>query len=114
MMKNSTNSLNILLEKTGDYLETRMELLRLQAVSTTSDVTSSLLASFLILFFASITFLLLNIGVAMWIGDVTGKMHYGFFIVSGFYILLLLLFITLRKKLIKKPLHDMLVKKMLN
>lgn len=113
-MKNSTNSLNILLEKTGDYLETRMELLRLQAVSTTSDVTSSLLASFLILFFASITFLLLNIGVAMWIGDVTGKMHYGFFIVSGFYILLLLLFITLRKKLIKKPLHDMLVKKMLN
>jgi hypothetical protein len=114
MMKNSTNSLHILLEKAGDYLETRVELLRLQAVSTTSDVTSSILASFLILFFASLTFLLLNIGIAVWIGDLTGKMYYGFFIVSGFYILLLLLFVTLRKKLLKKPLHNMLVKKMLN
>jgi hypothetical protein len=114
MMKNGTNSLNILLEKGGDYLETRMELLKLQAVRTTSDVTSSLLASFLILFLASITFLLLNIGLAIWIGDLTGKMHYGFFIVSGFYVLLVILFLALRKKLLKKPLHDMLVKKMLN
>lgn len=113
-MENQTNSLEALFEKTGDYLETRMELLKLQAVNTTSDVTSSIASRFAIALIVSLIVLILNIGIAIWVGDMLGKMHYGFFLVSGFYIILAALLYAFRSKWIKKPLNDMLIKKMLN
>jgi hypothetical protein len=113
-MENHPNSLEALFEKTGDYVETRIELLKLQAVNTASDVTSSMAARFTIALIAGLIIFILNIGIAMWIGDALGKMYYGFFLVSGFYILLVVLLYAFRAKWIKKPLHDMLIKKMLN
>ncbi len=113
-MENQTNSLEALFEKTGDYLETRIELLKLQAVNTTSDVTSSMASRFLIALVISLIVLILNVGISIWIGDMLGKMYYGFFLVSGFYILLAILLYYFRGKWIKMPLYDMLIKKMLN
>lgn len=113
-MENNTNSLEVLLEKTGDYLETRIELLKLSTVSTTSEVTSSLLSKFVIALVLSLLILILNIGIAIWIGDEMGKMYYGFFIVSGFYLIVAIVLYYCRNSWIKKPLHDMLIKKMLN
>ena len=113
-MENQTNSLEALFEKTGDYLETRIELLKLQAVNKSSYVTSSMASRFVIALIISLIVLILNMGVSMWIGDMLGKMYYGFFLVSGFYILLAILLYYFRGKWIKMPLYDMLIKKMLN
>ncbi len=113
-MENNTNSLEALFERTGDYLETRMELLKLQAVNTTSDVTSSLISRFIIALIVALIVLILNIGIAIWIGDLLGKMHYGFFIVSGFYIIIAAMLYAFRSNWIKKPMYDKLIKKMLN
>jgi hypothetical protein len=113
-MENHTSSVQTLFEKAGDYLETKMELLKLQAVNTTSDVTSSIVSRFPLLLIISLVILLLNVGIAMWIGDLLGKMYYGFFLISGFYILVAILLYVFRKKWIKEPVHDRLIKKMLN
>ncbi len=113
-MENQTNSLETLFEKTSDYLETRIELLKLQAVSTTSDVTSSLVSKFVIALIVSLVVLILNLGIAFWIGDLLGKTYYGFFLVSAFYILVAALFYFFRGKWIKGPFNDKLVRKMLN
>jgi hypothetical protein len=43
-----------------------------------------------------------------------GKLYYGFFIVAGFYLLTGLFFMIFRKKLLKEPLNDFLVKELLN
>jgi len=114
MMENHTNSLETLFEKTGDYLETRIELLKLQAVNTTSDVTSSIVSKFAIALILALIVLILNTGIALWIGDILGKMYYGFFVVSGFYIMVVILLYAFRRSWIKKPLYNKLVKKMLN
>jgi hypothetical protein len=113
-VEEQTNSLEILFEKTGDYLETRIDLLKLQAVNTTSDVTSSLLAKFAIALIVSLITLILNIGIAMWLGDLLGKMYYGFFLVSGFYIIVAAVLYIFRHQWLKLPFYNMLVKKMLN
>jgi hypothetical protein len=43
-----------------------------------------------------------------------GRLYYGFFIVSGFYILVALLLYAFRSTWLKKPIQDKLVRKMLN
>ena len=31
---------------------------------------------------------MLNVGIALWLGDMLGKLHYGFFILAGVYFLI--------------------------
>ncbi len=113
-MEKQTNSVETLLEKTADYLETRMELLKLRAVDKVSDVASSMASRLMMAMVIGLLLLILNMGIAFWIGDMLGKMYYGFFLLGAFYLLIVVLFYFFRSKWIKKPLQDSLIKKMLN
>ena len=59
-------------------------------------------------------FITLNFGIALWLGDLIGKIHYGFFVVAGFYALIGLILYIFRNKWIKKPLNDSMINEMLN
>ncbi len=103
-----------LIDKAGKYLETRLELARLQTVSKSSEVISDLTMGFVISVFVLLFFCSLNIAVALWIGDVLGKIYYGFFIISGFYALIAAVLYLLRKRLIKEPVNNLILHKFLN
>lgn len=113
-MENKPGTFGSIFENAGDYLETRLELLKLQAVNKSSDVTSSVVSRIPI--FAIITFavFLLNIGIALFIGELLEKLYLGFLIVAGFYCLVALLLHVFRKAWIKDPISTILIKKMLN
>ncbi|MEO6721180.1 MAG: hypothetical protein ABIN67_12495 [Ferruginibacter sp.] len=113
-MEKEPGTLGSLFEKTGDYLETRLELLKLQAIDKTSDVTSSLVSRIAIVLILSFAIFIANIGLAIWIGELVGKVYLGFFIVAAFYALLAWLIHVFRKAWIKEPITHMLIKKMLN
>jgi len=46
--------------------------------------------------------LFITIGLAFWIGELTGKIHLGFVIVASFYLLLGIVFMIIHKSLIFK------------
>ena len=113
-MENETNSIESLLKKTGDFLETKIELLKLQAVDKVTNVTSSLASGVILMMVIFLMLFSFNIGIAVWLGDLLGQVYYGFFIVGGFYLLLAIIIFAFRSSLLKKPLLNILVKKMLN
>lgn len=113
-MEKETNSIESLLKKTGDFLETKVELLKLQAVDKVTGIGSSLASAIILIMVVSLMLFTLNIGIAIWIGELLGEVYYGFFIVSGFYLLVALLMYVFRSQWLKKPFHDRLIKKMLN
>ena len=108
-------SLNIddVFEKTGDYLEERVELLKLQAVNSSSEVVSSLSSKLILGVFIVFFLALINIGLSMWIGELLGKTAYGFFIMAGFYLILILIFFLFRDKWLKEPIGNFIVKSFL-
>lgn len=108
------SSIDALIEKGEQYGKTTLELLKLKTLDKTSDVASNLISWLVVSVFAVLFFLILNIGVALWLGDLTGKNYYGFFIVSGFYGLLGLIFGIFRKKLIKEPLNNSIIEQVLD
>ena len=112
-MENQPTSFATLFENAGNYIETRIDLLKLQAVDKSSDVTSSLIASIATLLVVSFALFLFNIGLALWIGDLLGKTYLGFLIVAGFYVLVALLLHFFRNPWIKDPVTTILIKKML-
>jgi len=113
-MENKPNVIGSLFESAGDYLETRIDLLKLKTVDKSSDVISSLVSNFVILLIITFGIFILNIGLSFWIGSLLGETWYGFFAVGGFYTVLAIVLIIFKKKWLKGPLNDVIIKKMLN
>jgi hypothetical protein len=57
--------------------------------------------------------LFLNLGVALWLGDLLGKLFYGFFVVSGFYVIAGIVIYFFMHKWLKRIVSDYFIKHML-
>lgn len=112
-MEDQENLIESLIEKGEQYGKTTIELLKLKTIDKSADVVSTLVSWAIVIVFAVLFFLILNIGVALWIGELLGKSYYGFFAVSGFYALLAIVFGIFRKQLVKQPVNNSIVEQVL-
>jgi hypothetical protein len=112
-MDEQTGLIDSLLGKGEQYGKTSLELLKLKTLDKTSDVASNLVSWLVVIIFAVLFFLILNIGVAIWLGEMLGKPYYGYFTVAGFYLVLTVVFGIFRKPLVKEPLNNSIVKQVL-
>jgi hypothetical protein len=113
-MNDNVTHIEMLFDKAEDYGKTTIELLKLQAVRKSADVISSLISKAVITISVALSILILNIGVAIWLGKLTGEHYYGFFIVAGAYAFIALVFHLFRHTWIKAPLKNGFIAKMMN
>jgi asparagine N-glycosylation enzyme membrane subunit Stt3 len=102
-----------LIEKGEQYGKTTLELIKLKTLDKSAGAASDLVSWLIVVIFATLFFLILNIGIALWIGDLLGKSYYGFFVIAGFYAILALVFSIFRKQLIKRPLNNSIITQVL-
>jgi hypothetical protein len=84
-MEDNTKLLESLLERAAEYSKTSYELIRLKALDKTTDIVSSLVPHSVVIVLIASFMLFLNLGLALWLGELFGKMFYGFLVVAGFY-----------------------------
>lgn len=113
-MDEQSSLIESLIEKGEQYGKTTIELLKLKTLDKSADVASNLVSWLIVVIFAVLFFLILNIGVALWLGELLGKSYYGFFAVSGFYALLAIVFALFRKQFIKDPVNDSIISQVLD
>jgi hypothetical protein len=107
------SKIETLFSKAGDYLETRVELFSLKTIDKTAEVVSSVVMQAVLLMIMTFFLLLLSVGAAFWAGDLLGKTYYGFFAVAGFYLITGLIIYAGRKKWVKTPVSNLIIKKTL-
>lgn len=96
----------------GDYLETFYKLNLVRLTKKMSDVASGVVNSIL-LFFIGLCFLLfISLAAAWWISDMMGNRPAGFLIVAGFYLLIAVVLILMRKKIITPYIQNTFIRKM--
>jgi|APLow6443716910_1056828.scaffolds.fasta_scaffold06611_6 hypothetical protein len=71
--------------RAAEYGRKEFELLKLKALDKTSDVVSSVIPRSAVIILGAFFFLFLNLGLALWLGGIFGKVFYGFFCVAAFY-----------------------------
>jgi hypothetical protein len=113
-MEQQENLIESLIEKGEQYGKTTLELIKLKALDKSADVTSTLASWIIVVVLIVLFFLILNIGIALWIGEILGKTYFGFFAVAGFYGLLALIFGIFREKLVKKPVNNSIISQVLD
>jgi len=110
---NTTDSIKSLIDKSKDYLETKIELTKLKTIDRSADILSSVIVMVSMIFLGSLFIIFISIALALMIGQWLGAAHYGFLIMGGLYALLLLLIYLRREKWIKTPIANGLINKML-
>jgi hypothetical protein len=109
-----TTPIETLFEKAEDYSKTSLELFKLNAIDKAADVFSSLAVRFAILMVAVLFTLVINIGVAMWLGELLGKPYFGFFVVATFYAVAMAILYFFRHAWIKTPVSNSIITQMTN
>lgn len=105
--------LEVLVEKVGDYSKTSIELCKLTAIDKFADLLSSFAVRFIVYSVVILAVLIVNIGMALWLGELLGKTYFGFFIIAGCYAVLALILHTFRLQWIKYPINNAIVAKLL-
>lgn len=114
IMEEKPGNIQLLIDRAGDYLETRLELYKLKATQKSSDIVSSIVATVILVSIMIMFFIILNIGIALLVGELLGKSYYGFFTLAGFYLIAGLIFSVFKGKWVKEPVTNTLIKKMYN
>lgn len=102
-----------LLEWAKDYSDSTLELFKLSVIDKSADVVSSLVSRIATFLTVALSLLIINIGVALWVGKLLGDSFYGFFVIGGFYAILSVLLYVFRNQWIKIPVSNSIIKQML-
>ena len=108
-MEDQKTPIEVLLSRTEAYAKTSIKLFRYKATQKVAELVSDMTSGFVIGVIVILIFVNLNIGIALFLGDLFGKMYQGFLAVSGFYTCFGLLAYFFRIAWIKKPVNDMII-----
>jgi hypothetical protein len=112
-METTGQHIESLYNKVKEYTETTIELYKLNAIEATADVLSSIVSRLaFVLVFALFT-LFINVTISLLIGNLLGAYYWGFLIVSGFYLIIMILLYYFNGKLVKAPITNLVIEKLL-
>ncbi len=112
-MEDQKTPVEVLLDRAEVYAKTSIRLFRYKATQKVAELVSDMTSGFVIGVIVILVFVNLNIGVALFLGDLFGKMYLGFLAVSGFYACFGLLAYFFRATWIKEPVNDLIINNML-
>ena len=100
-MSDFTRPVEALGPKTTDYIDLRVDELKLKTAKGLSLTLSKLLYMLLVLFVVSIIMISIAVGGVMWIGELVGSYAGGAAIVAAFFLIVLGILVLLRKRLFR-------------
>lgn len=98
--ENIKSTAETLVQHVSECLETYVKLEVVNATQRATTVVSLTLTSLLLSVLCLFILFFVGLGAAIGLGETWGSMKEGYFAVAGFYLLCVLIFIALRKKVI--------------
>jgi len=113
-MKDNVNLIEALVDTATEYGKTSYELVKLKALDKTSDVISTVIPHSVVFVLVMTFMLFISLGLSFWLGEILGKIYYGFFVVAAFYCIIGLVLHFFLHKWFKKIVGNYFIKKVLN
>ena len=112
-MENPKGKVESLFERFEDYGKTSFELFKLKFIEQATDVLSTVAVRVTVLFVLLVFILIASVGGAIWLGDLLGKIYYGFFIIAGVYLLLAIILRYLLHESTRRVVANFIIKQVL-
>jgi uncharacterized membrane protein len=108
------NKIEELTDRAKKYLDTHIELLKLEVTERISVIGSGMVSVILVSFVFILFVLFLSLWAGFYFSACLGNSYAGFGIVAGFYFLLVLLFVFARKNLLETPIRNSVIRSVFN
>lgn len=112
-MEDNAKLIESLFDKATEYGKTSFELVKLKAVDKASDAVSSFVPYAIAIVFIASFMLFLNLGLALWLGEILGQMYYGFLLVAAFYGVIGIFIHLVMRKWIKRKVGNRFIEQIL-
>jgi hypothetical protein len=112
-MEDNPDLIESLIQKATDYGKASFELVKLKALDKTTDLISSVVPLSLVIILIFSFFMFLNIGIALWLGDIMGGVSYGFFVLAGLYMFMGIIIHFFLNKWIKRVVGNYFIRRIL-
>jgi|GEM_PF-1235504 len=93
------------------YIESKLELYRLEAMDHSTYILSYVLGLGILIAIFLLFLMSLGLFLGFWLGDLMGSNWLGFALVSAFYLLVMLIIGLRFKKMVQIPLQNLLINK---
>jgi len=93
-----------------EYISNRLQLIKMQTSEKSAKLVSLVFTGLVIALLSFFILLFVSIMAGYYFAEVTHSQFYGFGIVAAFYVILLLVFLFLRKRFLDKYISDLVVK----
>jgi len=113
-MENKPTSVEELFYKLKDYGETTLDLYKLKAINKVSGFLSNLIVGLLLIVLLFLVLICISIGLGLLIGSWLGNVYWGFFIMAGIYIIIGLVLFSGRKRILKEPVANHMIKELID
>jgi hypothetical protein len=110
-MEEQPTDIDILLSDAGDFIETRTTLWKYKTIESLADVSGELVSGLGLIVIASFVIITFSIGFSLLIGEWLGKSYYGFFVMGGLYAIVGWIIFAGRRRWLKTPFSNMLIRK---
>lgn len=107
-------SVEDLFEKTKDYVNTRLELLKLKSINKSANILSAVIMVVILSVLGLLVLILISIGFAKGINILLGTGLWGYFIMALIYVITGFTFFVNRKRFLKVPFSNWLIKNLID
>jgi hypothetical protein len=90
-----------------------VETAKLKLADKTSRLLANLVTAFVVVVLVLFFTVFASISLAIVLGDLTGRFHWGFLIIAGLYLLIALLVWVTKEKLLRIPILNSLLKQLI-
>lgn len=112
-METKSSLVEPVLERVKEYGKTSLELFKLKSLDKTANILSILTSRLLLLLFGIIFLSTLNIALGLWLGELMGKLYYGFIVLTLVYGVVAVI-IYYKHPAIKAKVNDKIVSILIN
>ncbi len=113
-MDDKVNFIEPLFERAEECLKTSLELFKLKMLNKTIMVLSAFVSSAAVFLVLLMFIFFLNIGAALWLGEMLGRLYYGFFCIACFYGIIWSVLYFFMGAWIKKRVSNSIISQILN
>jgi hypothetical protein len=107
--KNQKSVFSDLKNELVEYVELRAELTKLSAFEIISKAGVSLVSAMALVIFAFFFMFFLFLALGFYFGKVFNSLYQGFGIIAFFYLLLIIIYLMIRKRYIEQPLMNKII-----
>jgi Putative Actinobacterial Holin-X, holin superfamily III len=102
--------LDAIIEHLTGLIEARLELAKLEIREEVAKVGARIISTIVLVFLLVMIIIFLSFSIATWLNSLTDSVYLGYFIVTGFYVLVLVLLIIFNVRIrLQQKIEDMLI-----